>query len=141
MEAEVSRRCERNRNRTRPGGRRITCPIHGFCLKSCSRKYPIFAENLGQLREGGISKRRAQLSLTVSQTVPLQHEWLESFWCNECNDVTWYHVRKVDDRHLLQTATPEHWQRATGVAPPPGFNPSVSEFSQREAHLNVLRIR
>ncbi len=137
----MSKRCEHNRKRTRPGGRRIACPIHGCYLSSCSRKYSIFTESLQQLRERGVSKRKAQLSLVVSQVVPLQHEWLEAFWCCECEAQTWYHVRKVDDGYRLQTVTAEHWRQATGVAPPPGYNPSVSEFSQREAHLSVQRLR
>ncbi|MEO1560895.1 MAG: hypothetical protein AAFS12_15140, partial [Cyanobacteria bacterium J06632_19] len=64
--------------------------------------------------------------------VSLQGEWLESFWCEECQEKTWYHVRKYENSYQLSVAPPELWQQATGVIHPHG-NPSISEFSRKQA--------
>jgi hypothetical protein len=53
-EAEVQRRCDRNRNRSKR--RAIYCPVHNCYMDSMSQKYSLFAERPGQLQERACPK-------------------------------------------------------------------------------------
>jgi hypothetical protein len=132
-EAELQRRCDRNRKRSKR--RAIYCPIHSCYIDSVSQKYQIFADQPGQLQCRGISRRNA-LILVASQTaVPIEGEWLEAFWCEQCQQTKWYHVQKSGDRtYELSLAPQELWQQVTGVIHPHG-NPSVGEFTRRQSRL------
>jgi hypothetical protein len=78
------------RNRSRSKRRAIFCPIHGCYLDSVSPKYSLFADQVQQLRERGISKRNATMLLSDRTTVSLTGEWVESFWCDQCQKTEWY---------------------------------------------------
>jgi len=68
-------------------------------------------------------------------TVSLDGEWLEAFWCPQCQMTTWYHVCKMNDRtYELSTVPQELWQRVPSVIDPRG-NPSVGEFTRRQARM------
>ncbi|MDZ8079539.1 MAG: hypothetical protein RMX35_10625 [Nostoc sp. DcaGUA01] len=129
----MQRRCDRNRKRSKRRG--IYCPIHGCYLESRSQKYQLFADQAGQLQERGMSRRSA-LMLVASQTaVSLEGEWLESFWCDECQQTKWYHVCKIDERtYKVCIAPQELWQHVTGAIDPQG-NPSVGEFTRRQSRV------
>ncbi|MBU7587100.1 MAG: hypothetical protein KAF91_30345 [Nostoc sp. TH1S01] len=129
----MQRRCDRNRKRSKR--RAIYCPIHSCYLDSVSQKYPIFADQPGQLQQRGISRRNA-LMLVASQTaVLIEGEWLEAFWCDKCQQTKWYHVQKFGDRtYKLSLAPQELWQQVTGVIHPHG-NPSVGEFTRRQSRV------
>lgn len=123
----------RSRNRSRSKRRSIYCPTHGAYLDSVSQKYPLFATKAEQLQQSGLS-RRAALTLVASLgTVPLQGEWLEAFWCDRCQATQWYHVRKTAaNQYTLATVPEALWLRAAGVVLPSG-NPTVGEFTRRQA--------
>lgn len=71
--------------------------------------------------------------LNQYSAVTLSHEWLEAFWCEECQETQWYHLCKAKDGSYHTTvATREQWQQAQGVVRPEG-NPSVGEFTRRQA--------
>lgn len=129
----MQKRCARNRKRSKR--RAICCPIHGCYLDSSSQKYRIFADHAGQLQSRGINRRSA-LMLVASQTaVLIEGEWLESFWCEECQETKWYHVRKSDNHTYQVSAAPQElWQQVVGVVNPEG-NPSVGEFTRRQSRL------
>jgi hypothetical protein len=86
--------------------------------------------------------RRTALMLMQSKTaVPLVGEWLEAFWCVECQETKWYHIHRQESSYPSQAATyrvaiapPELWQQATGMIHPNG-NPSVGEFTRRHARM------
>lgn len=127
----MGKRCNRNRNRSKR--RAIFCQIHGCCLHSVSQKYPLFADRAGQLQQRGMSRRSAMMLVQSKTAVSLQGEWLEAFWCEECQQTKWYYVRKVEERKYVVSVAPrELWQQVDGVVSPRG-NPSVSEFTRREA--------
>jgi len=129
----LQRRCDRNRKRTRK--RAIYCPIHGCDLNSVSQKYQLFADCAGQLQQRGITRRDALMLVATQKAVSLNGEWIEAFWCEDCQQTKWYHVRKSGDRsYKVRVAPPELWQQATGVIHP-GGNPSVSEFTRRQAKM------
>lgn len=63
----------------------------------------------------------------------LSGEWLEAFWCDECQSREWYHVRRFENnQYEVSIAPTELWQQATGVIHPHG-NPSVGEFTRKFA--------
>lgn len=127
----MQRRCDRNRKRSKR--RAIYCPIHGCYLDSVSQKYRIFADQAGQLQQRGISRRNALMLVANQTAVPIDGEWLEAFWCEQCQQTKWYYVRKSNERtYDISLAPPELWQQATGVIHAEG-NPSVSEFTRRSA--------
>lgn len=132
-EAEMQRRCDRNRKRSKP--RAIYCPVHGNYLESVSQKYRLFANQASQLQERGMSRRGALLLVATNTTVSLDGEWLEAFWCEHCQEKKWYHVRKMGDRNYeLAIAPGELWQQVAGVVHPHG-NPSVGEFTRRQSRM------
>ena len=127
----MRKRCNRNRNRSKK--RAIYCPIHGSYLNSVSQKYPLFADRAGQLQQRGMSRRSAMMLVKSKTAVSLQGEWLEAFWCEECQQTKWYHVRKVEERKYIVSVAPTAlWQQVDGVVYP-GGNPSVGEFSLRQS--------
>jgi hypothetical protein len=125
----VQKRCERNRKRSQR--RAIYCPVHACYLDSVSPKFPLYADTAGQLQVRGIGSRAARLAVATYGVVPLTGEWIEAFWCHECQSTEWYHVKKVGERaYEIRKAPRDLWQNATGVVDP-HQNPTVSEFSFR----------
>ncbi len=128
----MQKRCDRNRKRSKRRG--IYCPKHECYLHSVSQKHPIYADRAEQLQQRGLARRHALLAVASRTTVMLSGEWLEAFWCDECQMRQWYHVRRLENnRYEISIAPPELWQQATGVTSPHG-NPSVGEFTQKFAH-------
>jgi hypothetical protein len=128
----VQRRCDRNRNRSKR--RAIYCPVHNCYMDSMSQKYSLFAERPGQLQERGIRRKEALMLIAAKTAVPLEGEWLEAFWCEDCQETKWYHVRKHESVYHLSLAPTELWQQATGVIDP-HRNPSVSEFTFKQSRV------
>ena len=129
----MEKRCHRNRKRSKR--RAIYCPIDQQYLDSASAKYTLFADDSKQLQERGVSRKTALLLMSTKTTVALDGEWIEAFWCQECQKTQWYHVRRTSDRaYSLSIAPPELWQQVQGVLNPEG-NPSVGEFTRRQSRL------
>lgn len=136
----MQRRCDRNRKRSKR--RAVYCPIHGCYLQSVSQKYTLFADRAGQLQQRGVSRRNALMLLATKTAVSLEDEWLEAFWCEQCQETKWYHVQKHVSKgpqkeactYELSVASPELWQQAMGVIDLKG-NPSVGEFTRRHARM------
>jgi hypothetical protein len=103
-------------------------------MDSVSQKYSLYASEPEQLQQRGLGRRRA---LTVmaryAGAVPLTGEWLEAFWCDQCQESRWYHIHKTEANQYSVTLAPETlWMQASGVILPTG-NPSVGEFTRRQA--------
>jgi hypothetical protein len=128
----VQKRCDRNRKRSKR--RSIYCPIHGCYIDSVSQKYGLFAEKAGQLQERGIKRKEAMMLVAAKTTISLEGEWIEGFWCEECQETKWYHIHKDGNKYGISIAPPELWQQATGVINP-HQNPSVSEFTHRQSQI------
>jgi hypothetical protein len=131
-EAELQKRCTRNRKRSKR--RAIYCPKHSCPLHSVSQKYQLFADQAEQLQQQGIARRNALMLIATQTTVLLEGDWLEAFWCDQCQDTKWYHIQKNDRIYEASIAPPELWQRVNGVISP-HHNPSVSEFTQRHSRM------
>jgi hypothetical protein len=133
-EGELQNRCDRNRKRSKR--RAIYCPMHGCHLDSVSPKYPLFADRPEQLQQRGISRRDALMLVATRTAVPLEGEWVECFWCEQCQQTKWYHIRSREDRSFEVSIAPsELWQYVTGAIDPNG-NPSVSEFTRRSSRAD-----
>ncbi len=127
----MQKRCDRNRKRSKR--RAIYCPIHGCYLDSVSQKYPLFADRPEQLQQRGIPRQNALRLVANRAAVPLEGEWVEAFWCDQCQKSNWYHIHKNEDRTFRVLNAPRDlWQYTTGAINPDG-NPSVSEFTRKNA--------
>lgn len=127
----MQKRCDRNRKRSKR--RAIYCPIHGCHLDSVSQKHKLYTDRAQDLQQRGIGRQRSLLLIASQTTVSLNSEWLEAFWCEQCQTRKWYHVRKIDDRqYQAQVAPMDLWQQAEGMIHPDG-NPSVGEFTRRQS--------
>jgi hypothetical protein len=101
-------------------------------MDSVSQKYGLFAQQAGQLQQRGMRRKEAMILVAAKTTVSLEGEWLEAFWCEECQEKQWYHVHKRESKYNLSLAPAELWQQATGVIDP-HRNPSVGEFTYRQS--------
>ncbi len=127
----MQKRCDRNRKRSKR--RAIYCPIHGCYIDSASQKYPLFADNVQQLRQRGMGRQNAHILVAAKTTVSLKGEWLEAFWCDRCQKTEWYYVKRTGERtYHLSVAPSRLWQQATGAIDPRG-NPSVGEFTRKQS--------
>lgn len=124
------------RNRKRSKRRAILCPIHGGYMDSVSQKHSMYADTAGQLCERGVSARTALLLMATHTTVALTGEWLECFWCEDCQTTIWYHVKRLENAtYAIRPAPAELWHQAQGVIHPHG-NPSVGEFTRKAANMS-----
>jgi hypothetical protein len=140
----MTKRCDRNRNRSKR--RAIYCPIHGCYLDSASHKYRLYADRPEHLKQRGVSNRKALTLIQTHTAVPILGEWLEAFWCRECQETSWYHVRHFGHKNVshkrddyeVRPAPYSLWQQATGVIQSEG-NPSVGEFTRKSARMNSYK--
>jgi hypothetical protein len=129
----VQDKCVKNRKRSKR--RAIYCPIHECYLDSVSKKYQLFADRPEQLQSRGVNQSAARAVINLYTTVSMTGEWLEAFWCDQCQQRQWYHVHKMaNGSYSVLLAPDELWQSVTGVIHPNG-NPSVGEFTRREAKV------
>lgn len=123
----------KRRNRKRSKRRSIYCPRHGCYIDSVSQKHRLYADKAEHLRDRGMGRKAAVRVIASYTTVPLEGEWLEAFWCEECQQNEWYWVVKSSESDYLLNRIPEDlWQQAQGVILATG-NPTVSEFTRRQS--------
>jgi hypothetical protein len=129
------------RNRNRSKRRNIFCPRHGCMIDSVSKKYSLFADSADQLQSRGIPRLNALTLIAAKGTVHLSGEWVEGFWCNQCQRTEWYHVRRIEsgvshraNGYELLPIPQELWKQVTGTIDPAG-NASVSEFTKRQSRM------
>ena len=98
-------------------------------MDSASRKHSLFADKPEHLQQRGM-KRLSALTLIQSYTaVPISDEWLEAFWCQDCQTKSWYHVRRHENpqsqgakyHYELSLAPETLWRQASGVIQPGGI--------------------
>lgn len=116
--------------RTRSGGRRIKCPEHGCFVHSTSQKHRLFTCTAQYGQHFGANGRQALVE--TPGEVCVTDEWLEAFWCPECQDTNWHLVKKTETGHELASIPPRLWERTLGTVYPWG-NPSVSEYSRKQS--------
>jgi hypothetical protein len=128
------------RQRRRPPRRELHCPAHpGQPLLGNGRKYFLHLLSPEELQQRGMGSKRAKLVIQAYPVLVLSNEWLEQLWCPECGESRWCHVTRHDRiRHTVRWAPRDLWQQVAHVDPA-NPNPSVSEFTRREARRQGRR--
>ena len=121
------------RNR-RPKKRELFCPAHPEQrIQGNGKKYYLHLLQPEQLVQRGISAKKAQLIINAYPVLVLSNEWLEELFCPECGTSRWCHVIKHDRiEHTVRWAPRELWEQVAHVDPSVA-NPTVSEYTRREA--------
>jgi hypothetical protein len=129
------------RNRNRSKRRTILCPRHGCLIDSASKKFTLFADRAEQLQNRGVARLNALTLIASRGTVHLSGEWVEAFWCDQCQKTEWYHVRRLEsgvshraNGYELSAIPQELWKQVAGTIDPAG-NASVGEFTKRQSRM------
>lgn len=120
--------------RRRPRGRELFCPAHTEQrIEGNGRKYFLHLLTPEQLRERGMNEKKARLVINAYPVLVLSNEWLEELFCPQCGGSQWCHVIKHDKQnHTVRWAPRDLWEQVAHVDPIHA-NPTVSEFTRREA--------
>ena len=124
----------KNRRNRRPKRRELFCPAHPEQrIEGNGQKYYLHLLSPQQLEQRGISAKRAQLIINAYPVLVLSNEWLEELYCPKCGRLEWCHVTKHDRvLHTVRWAPRELWEQVAHVDPMVA-NPSVSQYTRREA--------
>jgi hypothetical protein len=86
-----------------------------------------------QLKARGMPDKTAKLVILAYPVLVLSNEWLEELFCPACGTSRWCHVIKHDRVvHTVRWAPRDLWEQVAHVNPV-GANPTVSEYTRREA--------
>lgn len=134
--------CNQSRSsRRRSAKRELFCPAHPEQqISGNGSKYFLYLLTPEELRSRGMSDRRARLVINAYPVLVLSNEWLEELFCPQCGQSRWCHVVRHDRvQHSVSWAPRELWQQVAKVEPLEA-NPSVSQYTRREARrLNNRR--
>ena len=104
------------------------------------RKYYVHLLTHEELKQRGMRDKTARLVIQTYPVLVLSNEWLEELFCPQCGVSSWCHITKVDkNSHTVRFAPRELWQQVAHVDPV-ASNPSVSEFSRRQARRQQQRL-
>ncbi len=128
------------RRSRRPRRRELRCPAHPEQpIAGNGRKYFLHLLTPEQLRARGMGDRRAKLVIQAYPVLVLSNEWLEELFCPQCGTSRWCHVVKHNQvEHSVRWAPRELWQQVAHVDPLVA-NPTVSQFTRREARRQSQR--
>jgi hypothetical protein len=97
------------------------------------KKYFLHLLTPEELKQRGMTDKKARLVIQAYPVLVLSNEWLEELFCADCGVSRWCHVIRHDRvLHTVRWAPRELWEQVAHVDPVVA-NPSVSEFSRREA--------
>jgi len=120
--------------RRRPSGRKLACPRHpDQPLLGNGRKYYLHLLTSEELVARGMPAGKAKLVINAYPVLVLSSEWLEELYCSSCGQKRWYHLTKAPDGAIsLRLAPRDLWGQVAHVDPIVP-NPTVGEFTRREA--------
>ena len=120
--------------RRRPTGRKLACPKHpDQPLLGNGRKYYLHLLTCEELVARGMAAGKAKLVINAYPVLVLSSEWLEELYCASCGQKRWYHLTKAPDGAIsLRLAPRDLWGQVAHVDPIVP-NPTVGEFTRREA--------
>jgi hypothetical protein len=122
------------RRRRAPSGRKLACPRHlDQPLLGNGRKYYLHLLTSEELVARGMPAGKAKLVINAYPVLVLSSEWLEELYCASCGQKRWYHLTKAPDGAIsLRLAPRDLWGQVAHVDPTVP-NPTVGEFTRREA--------
>jgi len=122
------------RRRRAPTGRQLVCPKHADQpLLGNGRKYFLHLLTSEELVARGMPAGKAKLVINAYPVLVLSNEWLEELYCASCGQKRWYHLTKAPDGAIsLRLAPRDLWGQVAHVDPIVP-NPTVGEFTRREA--------
>lgn len=122
------------RQRQRPRRRQLLCPAHPQQqIGGTGKKYYLHVLSAEELKARGMPDKKAKLVIQAYPVLVLGDEWLEELFCPACGTSRWCHVKKkANGKLLVRWAQRELWQQVAHVDPLQP-NPTVSEFSRRQA--------
>ena len=86
-----------SRRNRRPKKRELFCPAHpDQRIQGNGKKYYLHLLQPEQLRQRGMSARKAQLIINAYPVLVLSDEWLEELFCPQCGSSRWCQVIKHD---------------------------------------------
>ena len=120
--------------RRRSSRRELFCPAHPEQrIEGNGRKYYLHLLQPHELRQRGMSDKKARLVINAYPVLVLSNEWLEELFCPACGTSGWCHITRHDRvRHTVSWAPRDLWQQVAHVDPLVP-NPSVSQFTRRAA--------
>ncbi|WP_254975787.1 hypothetical protein [Cyanobium sp. Lug-B] len=122
------------RSRRRSRNRELFCPAHpDHLLAGGGKRYFLHLLSAEELTQRGIQAAKAKLLINAYPVFTLSDEWLEELFCSQCGLARWCHVvRHNRVQHTVRWAPRELWEQVAHVDPLQA-NPSVSDYSRREA--------
>ena len=137
-EAELTHARRKQRSRTKR--RALACPAQpDQLIQGNGKKYYLHLLQPEQLQQRGISAKKAQLIINAYPVLVLSNEWLEELFCPQCGSSRWCHVIKHDKvAHTVRWAPRDLWEQVAHVDPT-AANPTVSEYTRRNARRNVIK--
>ena len=124
----------KRRPKSRPKRRELFCPAHPEQrVEGNSKKYFLHLLQPEQLQQRGMSAKRARLVINAYPVFVLSDEWLEELFCPKCGCSHWCHITRHDRvSHSVRWAPRDLWEQVAHVDPSVA-NPTVSEYTRREA--------
>ena len=122
------------RRQRRARKRELICPAHpNQLLAGGGKRYYLHLLTAEELRQRGMPASKAKLVISAHPVLTLSDEWLEELFCSKCGLARWCHVvRHNREQHTVRWAPRELWERVAHVDPLQA-NPSIGEFSWRQA--------
>lgn len=121
-------------SRQRSKRRQLFCPAHpDQRIGGTGKKYYLHVLSAEELKQRGMPDKKARLLIQAYPVLVLGNEWLEELFCPKCGTSQWCHVsRQASGEWSVRWAKRELWQQVAHVDPLQA-NPTVSEFSRRQA--------
>ena len=129
------------RKQRRSRKRELFCPAHpDQLLAGGGRRYFLHLLCAEELSQMGMPAANAKLVISADPGYTLSNERLEELFYPKCGLASWCHlVRHNRVEHKVRWAPRELWEQVAHVDPLQA-NPSISNFSRREArHANSNR--